>query len=642
MKKNYIFLITLITFTVSVNAQAVIAVLPPATSASIGAADLAKTNTLPFYLKFDNTFAGHTINFYADNTGATSIANVVFKKSEDFGPYDGTNYRILIRDNNLVDLKGSTVPFTNKLYFKIDGGNLIGPINIASSTVPPGASSSGKTYTPGYYFYDALYISNNWKGGATDSKKLDTIKLILKNYKIESNKDIAGNTFLNNALSGLYNEGSLQADITLQSYSNLVSQAGGLNVTNFADGLAQFLVERFKEELSTAFFSKFKDDINKPEYKDLQILFPETYKVLNTIDKNIYQYSAYLNTLRQSFIKDITNLYVNFQQVIKQDKYNAYFNAHPDIKTIVTNSFFFINQYSNGIHPGKVLANYNPDQQLFFKNVDLQTNVRSSVKIMQLISVSLMSHSKLNYWIPVDSIELLVKNDETFKIYMGLIYQQEPSITFSDGTKLKPILNKVAGIDDDVHQYENFIETIGSNIQEINEYMAKLKTEKKSEIDYNDYYNLFNSSLNLLQNSFSFINLPGMDNLPLALKQDITNTSNWLLFVTRSSGELYVDIRTKNYSSAILNLVTIVDTVLNTKAAVNSLNSDLLTKTVALSGLENLAANKLTGGTISKIKKCISDYSKNNQDLTGMDNTIKSLIDDTNPNKQNIGTSTLR
>jgi hypothetical protein len=71
---------------------------------------------------------------------------------------------------------------------------------------------------------------------------------------------------------------------------------GGLNVTNLADGLAKFIVERAKTELNIAFFNRFKKELDNQ--KELQILFPQTRLVLRAIDAEIYNYSVYLETLK--------------------------------------------------------------------------------------------------------------------------------------------------------------------------------------------------------------------------------------------------------------------------------------------------------------------------------------------------------
>jgi hypothetical protein len=125
---------------------------------------------------------------------------------------------------------------------------------------------------------------------------------------------------------------------SLGAFAGSTSVAGtvaGINVTNFADGLARFLVARFREELSITFFEKFKQALQQSEYEDLRRLFPETYKLLLTIGEDIYRFNAFLSAMRETFIKDLSNLYTNFQSILQLDKYQQFFEQHIELRTIM-------------------------------------------------------------------------------------------------------------------------------------------------------------------------------------------------------------------------------------------------------------------------------------------------------------------
>ncbi len=371
----------------------------------------------------------------------------------------------------------------------------------------------------------------------------------------ETNSQSSGGTFnLSNATS-LINAGA--------------SSLSGMDVTNFADGLAKFLVKRAKEELSLAFFQKFKDDLNDSRYGDLKILFPQTWKTLMSIDKDIYQYSIYLNTLRAAFVKDMTNEFVNLQKLLKQQKYMDYFHNNPELSAVLNSSLFIINEISSGKHPGQVLADYKPGNYIHnLKDKALDTNLISSIKTMQLISSSFRSRSKTNYWVPADSVFMLLDDSIAFKIYLGLIYQNAKNkkiafaISENNFLSMVNILDSTAKYIDTVYTYKCYIRTFVNNAEEINQYVADLKTKKKSEIDYNDYYKLFSASIDLFEHATQFIDLPYVK-LDVKTEESIRkNSANWI-YVTRTGADLYIDVRTKNYSSAILNTVNIIDTLLN-------------------------------------------------------------------------------
>src|SRR5204863_2622585 len=99
------------------------------------------------------------------------------------------------------------------------------------------------------------------------------------------------------------------------------SSIGGLDVTNIADGLAKFLVKRTKEELSIAFFDRFKKIIDSA--KDLKTLFPQTASLLDVIGDEVYNYQNYIQNLREAFKEDIEALDKNLPGII--DNHRSFF-----------------------------------------------------------------------------------------------------------------------------------------------------------------------------------------------------------------------------------------------------------------------------------------------------------------------------
>jgi hypothetical protein len=421
-------------------------------------------------------------------------------------------------------------------------------------------------------------------GFSSETAPKELVKAILRYYSSDPSqtdfsiiaKEYGSNDFINPYIitnPGIAAAGSFASALSSSTFNSI----GGLNITNFADGLAKFLVKRFKDELTLAFFDKFKDDLKNST--ELITLFPETNKTLQTIDKDIYQFSLYLNTLRQAFIKDLGNLYANFKKAEQLPSFQAYFAVpgHLAIKTIVSNAFFFIDQYVNGIHPGDVIANYDPDATLFFSDGNIQTNIRSSIKVLKIFSSSLRSSSASNYWVPADSVKALLVDPITTDLYFGLVYQKGDGISFHTQTgdqTFRNLLKTAKGIANQINEYKQHIENIIDHAQEVNEYLTSLKGKKKSDIDYNDYHNLFNSSLDVLEEGLSFVDLAAVNiepNLKLNIKADADQWIN----MARSAGELYVDIRTKNYSSAVINTITLVDDIFGASAN-NQLKADIL------------------------------------------------------------------
>ena len=500
-------------------------------------------------------------------------------------------------DKTIAAKPSLSVAFPMNIRFTFNGQTattgLIGQSTVSlppvSPTIPPPSTvAAGVTHIP---YYDAITIVQLIRKGEGSSLISffnqsgyftgDSIKTLtdLKNA-------VASNNFLNQVIAPLTKE-QLNIAAGQSGFASLSPTAlAGASVTNFADGLAKFLVARFKQELTMAFFKRFKDDLNNPSYGDLKLLFPHTWQTLQTIDQNIYQFSIYLNTLRSAFIQDLTNGYTNLQNVLQQQKYKDWFQrTHPELGTILYSSLYFINGLSAGQHPGAVLANFNPQQYIRLCNTcdtattSLQTNIRTSIGAVQLLSASIRSLSSTTYWVSADSVRQLTADPMTFKVYLGLLYQQalQPPtgatapLAFSvyntttkvyDSLTITSLLNKVAaaGSVDSLFAYQSFIEALADKATELNEAVADLKAKKKSEIDYNDYDKLFGASLDLLGQVSNFVNLPWLISNPQA-KEDIQRVTTTLIFVARSAGSVYVDVRTKNYSSAIQNVAAVLDSL---------------------------------------------------------------------------------
>ncbi|MEO6228534.1 MAG: hypothetical protein ABIP10_00330 [Ferruginibacter sp.] len=365
--------------------------------------------------------------------------------------------------------------------------------------------------------------------------------------------------------------GGAMASESFSKVKGILSSIGGLNVTNFADGLAKFMVKRFKEELNLAFFEKFKQDLDDPRYIELRILFPESHQLLKAIGTEIYRYNVYIITLREAFIKDLSNLYAHLDKLFRLPKYKDFLDARPVLKTILRTSLYLINQLSRGNHAGDILAEF-PVNELDFNNPALTKNIGGTIETMKLFSASLRSKSPDRYWVSPDSLKLLFKDTDfaSFRIYLGLVYQQSKKIVvFKDNHRLTEILDQLAIHLDSLGQYRGFIESFVDKAEEVNEYIIELKDKKKSEIDYNDYYNLFSASIDIIEHSFLFVELPYVGQIiNVEEVQEIADKAGHWIFTARTAGEIYIDARTKNYSSAILNTTVILDTIVKTVASI--------------------------------------------------------------------------
>jgi hypothetical protein len=421
-------------------------------------------------------------------------------------------------------------------------------------------------------YYDALFLKN-WatkRFGTIPPDTLKKISGILCNYNPadcdlnDAIKTIDSFTSKNPFFASYFSHGSGQGNGLpfAKIFNSPLSSLGGINVTNFADGLAKFLVKRFKQELSITFFTNFKNDVKKND--ELKTLFPQTYQLFIVIDDEIYAFSKYLNSLREAFIKDLSNWYTDLKKLKALPKYQSFLDAHLEIKTVVVNAFYIIDQFSAGTHPGEMIANYKEEELINLPAENIQTDLRSCIKTLKLFSNSLRSSSIDNYWVPADSIRALLGDPVGRDLYFGLVYEKSADIKFKHDGQENNLQNflKIAKSDENtLRQYQLHIEAIADHTEEVNEYITVIKGKKKSEIDYNDYYNLFNAGLDILNEGLFIVDLLPLNNSQLIT--DIkTEASHWME-TARNIGEFYVDVRTKKYSSAVLSSVRILDVNFN-------------------------------------------------------------------------------
>ncbi len=398
-------------------------------------------------------------------------------------------------------------------------------------------------------YYDALLLKSfinpvTGKIEAINAEQSKKIKGIFDIYKYK--RSDASNPFLDpfvdpGAAAGLGGVSGV--------YSKLTSGIGGLNVTTIADGLAKFLVERAKEELSISFFQKFKKELDKQE--ELKTLFPNTFLWLQSIDSEIYNYSAYLSTLREAFQKDLSLIIPDLKKAMDLPKYNAFFNEHPKLKVLLNNALLVAQAIHDGKHPGDIIKDLADQDSL---NV-IDPNLKPAFQTLNLFSQSIRSRDDDRYWISPDSLKLLFKDETIFKIYLGLIYQKADDISFTiDGgdKSLKLILKDLHdGFTKLKSNYKIYLETLAFKAEQTEIYLKTIREKNKNleaRAGYQDYYAFYTSSLDLLESLSDFPDLKG---LPW------TKEKGKYFTIARKAGDLFVDVNQKNYSSGAFNLFLI-------------------------------------------------------------------------------------
>ena len=403
----------------------------------------------------------------------------------------------------------------------------------------------------------------------------------------------------------------------------LISKALNADVTSLADGLARFLVKRTKEELNIAFFERFKELINKEEYKDAQILFPETMETLNAIDEEVYQFENYITSLREAFEKDLTLLLDHLPAVIEEGRFNEYFTSKPNLKYSLLLTLFASRELLNGTHPGKVIATL-PDEYLeSFKKNDRTTdkNIEGSFKTIQLISESLRSKAGDKYWTSLDSVQLLYKNDKNLvaaKFYLGFLYEKAKEISF-ESKSLRDYLDAIAAKEDDIKKYISFVKETGKKYHDIESAIRQVKEDKPETTSAEVYNRLFKSFADGFEQALKIETLPGI-NIDGKLTDDIKK----YLKVFRETNDLALNISQKSYGSAVVNAFNIYLTATEKKAeATTKKNESVITRN------ENLfvqpLAHRVTTANAGSEKTADNNGSDSKQTVSANSSANKTL-----------------
>ncbi len=419
-------------------------------------------------------------------------------------------------------------------------------------------------------FYDALklekYLEDDGQGKLvfnSNSPQIMEWTAILASYdpELSRNPTVQVNQviarYMNNpCLKGYLPEGVFLSvsPKTMFPSSALFSSIGGLDVTTFTEGLARFLVERAKEELNIAFFRRFKEELESPEYEDLRILFPESYRVLRVIDTEFYNYAPYIVALREAFKKDLSNLLDNLTFLFNSPRYTEYFNAHPEWRDIFNNALIIIYGLANGGHPGDIL---NKVANTGFKAVNL--NLHNGIRLLNVFSNSVKSTDPNRYWISADSLKLLKNN--ALIIFMGLIYQQiGEEIYFTGNPDTVSFKQCIPDSLDDIrlelNKYLNFIREFVYKATIVDSYISELKTKNTSDISYQDYHRYFSAAMKLFEHV-------GAIGQMLQLQFDLSAVTSRVTNILRLMSDIYQDINAQYYSSAIFNSTILLDSLLS-------------------------------------------------------------------------------
>jgi hypothetical protein len=488
-------------------------------------------------------------------------------------------------------------------------------------------------------YYDALklksLLDSSGKQFNTDSDSLKKAAIILYNYlkstsqtpasltyqdiqaKLSTGTSVNYNPILSPYLPNLGSASPAPLDASGSgAFHNLigtgVQAVGGLDVTNIATGVADLLIDRAKQELTVAFFDKFKKfSTDNPEF---QILFPATTSNLNNLLS--YSFPQMLPALRTGFLDDISKITYNLDDVLSLPRYQTLLQNFPEIRVAIK-SLRLVHEIETGASNAADILN---EFASFSEWKDSKlTRIGSYLAIARLFSESIRndttrSHSN-SVWIDANKLKALFYDPALFNLYLGLLYQQsiKDSIVLIDGqggiTKFTEILYKQ---ENNVFVFQNMLKKFFDLTGNVNAVytgiQSKIKARQSPADD--DYYNYINVSIDVIDYGFTIAKT--FDNKPVP---------DDYLAVLRQSNNLYKDIYTKKYAQAItdaLGVFTQLDAIAN-----KSIDVSAIKKAIAA----NASYDTSVKAEITQL--AAADLKWKTADNAGIDDLIKSGITDT-------------
>lgn len=405
-------------------------------------------------------------------------------------------------------------------------------------------------------YYDALKLSQNFERNNFEKKSV----VVLSNYfgyvftdfennqdelVSKLNKDFKTNPFFKNYIINPGTKASL-SDFSLANIPSLT----GLDVTNYANILSNIMIDHAKQELTVAFFSKFKKFADKNS--EFHVMFPKTTGNLeNLLD---YKYTEMLPTLRNGFYEDLNQLAYHLDDVLELPKYRELLKNFPEVRVAIRSINLVHNIESGASNAAEVIKEFSdfkewddPTATIDFKNMG------STIKLAALFSESLRDTSisdtiKQSLWISPEQAKKMIKNETFFNIYMGLIYQKTKGIKFysiKENVADSITFSKI--MEDNVNNlilFQNKVDEFIVLANDVDNVFKSLKGKKSKneKLVNSDYYNYINVSIDLVDYSFSIAQI---------FNEDLDVTS--YMAIAKLSNNLYKDIYNKQYAQAVMD-----------------------------------------------------------------------------------------
>lgn len=376
----------------------------------------------------------------------------------------------------------------------------------------------------------------------------------------------------------------------------------GMNVSNFADGLAKFLIERGKQELSMVFFDRFRKDLKK--YPEIAYLFPRSTHIINNIE--LHNVNTLLQELRDAFTKDLLNEpnnILSLRDISKNDcdpkdkDYPACVKRteiiqsvfSPTNTTLDPRTFVIPLTVMQGVMNGnniiKIMGKVCSDPLVCKTNDDLN----SYIKLTSLFMESLRTNGDRDgLFINEVQLKNLFSNEDLLRIFLGLVYQKYSSDDCYKDIKLSGA--NLQSVFESVLSKRNDFYSGMTSLDNINMAYVSLRKQIQNgqKPDNSAYASLISSSLGSINNFLnSFSNVTGAK-IPDECKLLVNNL--------KTGVDLCIDIQQKNYAGIFNGAIILINET-------HIIKDEALSKTTKYL---SFAANIASASTSEEMKEAIN------------------------------------
>ncbi len=365
----------------------------------------------------------------------------------------------------------------------------------------------------------------------------------------------------------------LYAGLTGQrSLAGLGAAASGLGLpgSTFLLGLTDFLVKRTKQELTIAFFRDFQKIVKESE--EMQYLFPTTSKVLLKIGEDIYQFKAFWEVLRESFLKDLEDLVYNLDDYVQM---SSRMGDEIAARHMMSDFFKVIELFHDQTTPADVVNYLSKDAYLHSltpadDDAEFIPVMQSSLKLLGLISRSLENEDRNGYWVEPKMLLTLMKDTTTTDMYMGLLYQQGKDIPLGEITlgeqmegmhsrqeRNRYLMNKIKIFLEKGRKLERLAKDMRrKQIERKRNKNAPALTDEDKEREYDDYFEFTQGVCDMTAYAFEF-------------KKEILGASNkedslvyQYLSILQDLNAMGLSIRKQHYTSGLISALFVIEKLL--------------------------------------------------------------------------------